>query len=45
MGGGIEKKSVVYDIMSFENKQLFYLTNETPKEINAKNINSNNKKN
>ena len=42
MGGGNEKKSVVHDIMSFENRQLFYLINETPKEINARNINSNN---
>ena len=45
MGGGIEKKSVVFDIMSFENRQLFYLINETPKEINARNINSNEKEN
>jgi hypothetical protein len=42
MGGGNEKKSVVHDIMSFENRQLFYLINETPKEINARNIDSNN---
>ena len=45
MGGGIEKKSVVFDIMSFENRQLFYLINETPKEINTWNINSNEKEN
>jgi len=45
MGGGIEKKSVVYDIMSFENRQLFYLINNIPKEINARNIDSNVKEN
>ena len=43
MGGGTEKKSVVYNIMSFENRQLFYLINKTPKEINARNIDSNEK--
>ena len=45
MGGGIENKSVVYNIMSFENQQLFYLINDTPKEINSRNINSNEKEN
>lgn len=45
MGGGNEKKSVVHNIMSFENRQLFYLINETPKEINARNIDSNKKEN
>jgi len=45
MGGGTEKKSVVYNIMSFENRQLFYLINKTPKEINARNIDSNEKEN
>ncbi len=44
MGGGIEKKSVVYNIMSFENRQLFYLINKTPKEIKARNIDSDDKK-
>jgi hypothetical protein len=45
MGGGAEKKSVVYNILSFENRQLFYLVNKTPKEINARNIDSNEKEN
>lgn len=45
MGGGTEKKSVVYNIMSFENRQLFYLINKTPKEINSRNIDSNEKEN
>jgi hypothetical protein len=45
MGGGIENKSVVYNIMSFENRQLFYLINDTPKEINFRNITSNEKEN
>ncbi|RHZ89777.1 hypothetical protein Glove_11g49 [Diversispora epigaea] len=44
MGGGIEKKSVVHNIMSFENRQLFYLINKTPKELKVRNINSNNKR-
>ena len=39
MSGRTEKKSVVYNIMSFENRKLFYLINKTPKEINARNIN------
>ena len=42
MGRGIENKSVVHNIISFENRQLFYLINKTPKEINARNIDSNN---
>jgi hypothetical protein len=45
MGGGTEKKSVVYNIMSFENRQLYYLVNKTSKEINARNIDSNKKVN
>jgi hypothetical protein len=44
MGGGTDGKSVVYNIMSFENRQLFYLINNTPKKIIAKNININNNK-
>ena len=43
MGGETEKKSVVYNIMSFENHQLYYLVNKTLKEINARNIDSNKK--
>ena len=31
--------------MSFENRQLFYLINKTPKEIGARNIDSNEKEN
>jgi len=45
MGGRTENKSVVYNIMSFENRQLFYLINDTPKEINSRSIDSNEKEN
>ncbi|CAG8491247.1 21518_t:CDS:2, partial [Cetraspora pellucida] len=45
MGGGNKEKSVIYDIMSYENRQLFYLTNSIPKEITARNIDANNKEN
>jgi len=45
MGGGTDGKSVVYNIMSFENRQLFYLINNTPKKIIAKNIDVDNKEN
>jgi hypothetical protein len=45
MGGGTDGKSVVYNIMSFENRQLFYLINNTPKKIIARNIDINNKEN
>ncbi|POG74791.1 hypothetical protein GLOIN_2v1475985 [Rhizophagus irregularis DAOM 181602=DAOM 197198] len=41
MDGGTDGKSVVYNIMSFENRQLFYLINNTPKKIVARNINVN----
>jgi hypothetical protein len=41
MGGGTDGKSVVYNIMSFENRQLFYLINNTPKKIVARNIDVN----
>ncbi|PKC67011.1 hypothetical protein RhiirA1_458950 [Rhizophagus irregularis] len=41
MGGGTDGKSVVYNIMSFENHQLFYLINNTPKKIVARNIDVN----
>jgi len=45
MGGGVDGKSVVYNIMSFENRQLFYLINNTPKKIVSRNIDINNKEN
>ena len=41
MGGGTDRKSVVYNIMSFENCQLFYLINNIPKKIIARNIGTN----
>jgi len=41
MGRGTDGKSVVYNIMSFENHQLFYLINNTPKKIVARNIDIN----
>ena len=41
MDGETDEKSVVYNIMSFENRQLFYLINNTPKKIIAKNIDVN----
>ena len=33
MGGGIKIKPVVYDIMEFENRQLYYSINNTPQEM------------
>ncbi|RIB25518.1 hypothetical protein C2G38_2030975 [Gigaspora rosea] len=45
MGGGNGNKSVVHDIMSFENRYLFYLMENIPREINNRNINANNKEN
>ena len=39
MGGGKKNKSVVYDILVFENRQIFYLINNTPNDISCKNIN------
>ena len=39
MGGGKKQKPVVYDILEFENCQIFYLINGTPNEIIYKNIN------
>jgi hypothetical protein len=41
MGGGTDEKSVVYNIMLFENRQIFYLINNTPKKIVARNIDIN----
>ncbi|PKY31990.1 hypothetical protein RhiirB3_449879 [Rhizophagus irregularis] len=45
MSGGIKGKSVVQDIMEFENRQLFYLLNNTPQEIQIRNINAEDKEN
>jgi len=45
MGGGIKGKSVVQDIMEFENRQLYYLLYNTPQEIQIRNINAQNKEN
>ncbi|GES87250.1 hypothetical protein GLOIN_2v1780678 [Rhizophagus clarus] len=45
MGGGIKGKSVVHDIMEFENCQLYYLINNTPQEIQMRNINAEDKEN
>lgn len=42
MGGGTDGKSVVYNIMSFENRQLFYLINNIPKKFVTRNIDANN---
>ena len=45
MGKGTDGKLVVYNIMSFENRQLYYLINNTPKKIAGRNIDANNKEN
>ena len=45
MGGGTDEKSVVYNIMFFENHQLYYLINNTSKKIASRNIDANNKEN
>ena len=45
MGGGNKKISIVYDMMSFENRQLFYVISNTPKEFITRNISADNKKN
>jgi len=39
MGGGKKQKPVVYDMLVFENCQIFYLINNIPNEITCKNIN------
>ncbi|PKC55146.1 hypothetical protein RhiirA1_476094 [Rhizophagus irregularis] len=39
MGGGKKKLPVVYDILVFENRQIFYLINNIPNEITCRNIN------
>jgi len=36
MGGGKLKKPVVYFILQFENRQLYYLINNTPIEYHQK---------
>ena len=45
MGGGTDRKLVIYNIMSFENRQLYYLINNTSKKIASRNIDANNKEN
>jgi hypothetical protein len=42
MGGGKKRLPVVYDILVFENQQIFYLINNTPNDISCKNINVHN---
>jgi len=38
MGEGSDGKSAVYKIMSFENRQIYYLINNTSKKIVTRNI-------
>ena len=38
MGGGKKNIPIVYDILVFENHQIFYLINNIPNEITCKNI-------
>ena len=45
MGSGIKGRSVVHDIMEFENCQLYYLLNNTPHEFQMRNINAEDKEN
>lgn len=45
MGGGTRGKPVVYDIMEFENRQLYYLINNTPQEILMRHIDAGDKEN
>jgi hypothetical protein len=45
MGGGIKGKPVVYDIMEFENRQLYYLINNTPQDTQMRHINAEDKEN
>jgi hypothetical protein len=45
MGGETKGKSVVQDIMEFENRQLYYLLNNTSQEIQIRNINAEDKEN
>ncbi|CAJ0839576.1 19613_t:CDS:2 [Entrophospora sp. SA101] len=37
MGGGEKKQSAVYKILNFENRQLYYLKNNTPSSFKKKN--------
>ncbi|RHZ63275.1 hypothetical protein Glove_330g60 [Diversispora epigaea] len=39
MGDGKKNKPVVYDILVYENRKIFYLINDIPNEITYKNIN------
>ena len=39
MEGGKKNKPVIYNILVFENWQIFYLINNIPNEITYKNIN------
>lgn len=41
MGGGKNKKPVVYDILVFENRQIYYLIHNIPNEITCKYVNVN----
>lgn len=36
MGGGEKKQSAVYKILNFENRQLYYLKNNTPSSFKKK---------
>jgi hypothetical protein len=45
MGGGIRGKPVVHDIMEFENRQIYYLINNTPHEIQMCQIDAGDKEN
>jgi len=38
MGGGNKANSVVHDILIYENQQLYFLMNDTPKSIVQKTI-------
>jgi hypothetical protein len=38
MGGGTTGKSVVYDILNFENRQLYYKIHNIPSEFKQKTI-------
>jgi hypothetical protein len=38
MGGGNKANSVVHDILTYENRQLYFLMNDTPKSIVQKTI-------
>jgi hypothetical protein len=45
MGGGTKGKPVVHDIMEFENRQLYYLINNTSREIQMWHIDAGDKEN